>query len=125
VATEFVIRFRARPEDLERADQLAQERGVNRSELLRGLLAVASRRPESRERLTQDDLVGLLEARARGGHLPAIEALLKREDARTAEQARARDREARRRAWAASAGRTQRRRPMGRQDNAQRPFPGP
>jgi hypothetical protein len=78
VATETVIRFRARREDIERADLLAHERGVTRSELLRGLLADAdSGRPEPR--LAADDLVALLEARARGGHLPAILALLKRE----------------------------------------------
>jgi hypothetical protein len=106
VATDTVIRFRARPEDIERADRLARDRGLSRSELLRGLLAEAnSGRLDSGKRLTDNDLVALLEARAQAGHIPAIELLLKRADAHAADEKRERERDARRRAWVASSRR--------------------
>jgi metal-responsive CopG/Arc/MetJ family transcriptional regulator len=68
---------------IEALDDLAAERGIDRSRLVRQLLDAGLRgRPKpSSEPVTENELVALLSERARAGNTAAIRTLLSRGDA--------------------------------------------
>jgi hypothetical protein len=68
---------------IEALDDLAAERGIDRSRLVRQLLdaGLRGRRKPSSEPVTEDELVALLSERARAGNTAAIRTLLSRGDA--------------------------------------------
>ena len=82
MADDTRITVRLSPAQLERLDGLAVAAGVSRSLVLRRLLDGAGDvAPPPTARLDRDDLLDLLEEKARAGSAPAIRTLLARTEA--------------------------------------------
>lgn len=79
MADDARITVRLSAAHLARLDDLAADAGITRSLALRRLLE-ASAGPHTVAPLDRDDLLGLLEERARAGSAPAIRKLLARAD---------------------------------------------
>ena len=74
-----IISLRLMSEQLERLDELAESRGLSRSDTLRRLVDEATLSPEDRHRLPDSqELLVLLGERARAGNVAAIRVLLDR-----------------------------------------------
>ena len=76
------MHFRCPESLVGRLDVLAEERGIDRSRLVRQLLEAGLRgRPAPlSESLSEDELLGLLTEKARAGNVSAIRSLLLREE---------------------------------------------
>lgn len=76
------MHFRCPESLVGRLDDLAEERGIDRSRLVRQLLEAGLRgRPAPlSESLSEDELLGLLTEKARAGNVSAIRSLLLREE---------------------------------------------
>ena len=74
-----IISLRLMSEQLERLDELAESRGLSRSDTLRRLIDEATMSPDDRHRLPDaQELLVLLGERARAGNVAAIRVLLER-----------------------------------------------
>jgi hypothetical protein len=80
MANDTRISVRLGREQIDKLDALARSAGISRSLALRRLVDDAQAGPTANARLDRDDLVRLLEERARAGSAPAIRELLGRKD---------------------------------------------
>jgi Ribbon-helix-helix protein, copG family len=83
------VSVRASGRMLERLDELAAERGIDRSRLVRQLLeaGLRDRPPPPSEPLDEDEILALLTEKARSGNVSALRTLLAREQERDPHEA--------------------------------------